>query len=84
MLGLYVLAGMTVFTPTNLDASIIIKVDLREGAQYKVTINADSKVYFRGEQLMTAKMSDNNVIHTLINNIIKQGFRDTKLKQISR
>ena len=47
-------------------------------------INVDSKKFFSGKNIDAAKMEDHNVIHTLVNIIIKQAFRDTDLRQIGK
>ena len=79
LLGQYVLAGKTVFTTTDLDESLLIEAKFNQ-MDYLVKINHESKKYFSGKQLQSAKMEEHNVIQTLLNNIIKQGFRETKLR----
>lgn len=83
ILGLYVTAGKTVFTPTELTEDIIMETTVRS-IDYLIKINSNTKVYFSGKKLMSAKMEDHNVIHNLINNILKQAFRETDLRQIGR
>jgi len=83
LLGLYVTAGKTIFTPTELKEDLVIETTVKS-IEFVIKINSDSKVYFSGKQLMTAKMEDHNVIHNLINTILKQAFRDTNLRQIGR
>lgn len=83
ILGLYVTSGRAVFTTTDLDESLVIACEFR-GIKYEVCINVDSKRFFSGKQLENAKMEDHNVMHTLLNIIVKQAFRETKLRQIGR
>jgi hypothetical protein len=47
-------------------------------------IDVESKKYFSGKQLSQAKMEDHNIMHTLLNIIVKQAFRETKLRQIGK
>lgn len=83
ILGLYVTSGRTVFTTTDLEENVVIETEFR-GIQYTVAINADSKKFFSGKQLTQAKMEDHNVIHNLLNIIVKQAFRETNLRQIGK
>lgn len=83
ILGLYVTSGRAVFTTTDLEESIEIDVKFRD-IDYKVLINAESKRYFSGKQLTQAKMEDHSIMHTLLNIIVKQAFRETNLRQIGR
>ena len=48
LLGLVVLAGKTLFTPTDLNETLVIETKYND-IQYSVTINADSKTYFSGK-----------------------------------
>ena len=79
ILGLYVTSGRSVFTTTDLDEDLTIKADFK-GIQYVVIINAGSKQFFSGKHLETTKMEDHNVMHTLLNIIVKQAFRETNLR----
>lgn len=45
-----------------------------------MTINAATKKFFSGKDLEKAKMEDHNVLHNMINVIIKQAFRETDLR----
>jgi hypothetical protein len=83
ILGLYVPSGNSVFTTTDLSESIVIKTEF-QSTKYEVLINSDSKKSFNGNSLENAKMEDHNMVHTLINIIIKQAFRDTNLRQIGK
>lgn len=83
LLGLYVISGKSVFTTTDIEDSILIKAEFQSN-KYDVVISADSKKFFSGKSLTTAKMEDHNIIHNLINIIIKQAFRDTNLRQIGK
>lgn len=81
LLGLYVIAGKTIFTTTDITESITIESEFR-GIKYNVIINHQSKNFFSGKELEKAKNEDHHVIHTLINVILKQAFRETNLRQI--
>lgn len=83
ILGLYVTSGRSVFTTTDLEESLVIKAEFRS-IQYEVIINVESKTFFSGKQLASAKMEDHSVMHTLLNIIVKQAFRETNLRQIGR
>lgn len=83
LLGLYVISGKSVFTTTELNESLLIQTEF-QGVQYEIVISAESKKFFSGKSLENAKMEDHNIIHNLINIIIKQAFRDTNLKQIGK
>lgn len=83
ILGLYVISGKSVFTTTDLQESLLIKAEFRSN-KYDVLINADSKKFFSGKSLATSKMEDHDIIHNLVNIIIKQALRDTDLRQIGK
>jgi uncharacterized protein YuzE len=83
ILGLYVTSGRSVFTTTDLEDSVIIETDFR-GMKYTVSINSESKRFISGKQIENNKMEDHNIIHTLLNIIVKQAFRETNLRQIGR
>jgi hypothetical protein len=83
ILGLYVTSGRNVFTTTDLTESVIIDTTFK-GIDYKVVIDYESKKYFSGKQLTSAKMEDHNVMHTLLNIILKEAFRQTNLRQIGK
>ncbi len=83
ILGLYVISGKSVFTTTDLQESLLIKAEF-QSKKYEVLINADSKKYFSGKSIHTSKMEDHDIIHNLVNIIIKQAFRDTDLRQIGK
>ena len=79
LLGLYVISGKSVFTTTDLSESLLIQTEF-QSVKYDVTICADTKKFFSGKQLSQAKMEDHNIIHNLINIIVKQAFRETNLR----
>jgi PAZ domain len=83
ILGLYVNSGRSIFTTTDLTDSLLIITEF-QGSKYEVLINAESKKFFSGKSLANSKMEDHNVIHTLINIIIKQALRETDLRQIGK
>ena len=83
LLSLYVTSGRSVFTTTKLDESLQIPCEFR-GIQYEVLINQESERYFSGKQLAQAKMEDHSIMHTLLNVIVKQAFRETQLRQIGK
>lgn len=83
ILGLYVNSGRSIFTTTDLTDSLLIITEF-QGSKYEVLINAESKKFFSGKNLANSKMEDHNVIHTLINIIIKQALRETDLRQIGK
>lgn len=83
ILGLYATSGRCVYTTTDLDEDVIISAEFR-GISYEVIINVASKTYISGKQLEGAKMEDHSVMHTLLNIIVKQAFRETNLRQIGR
>lgn len=70
ILGLYVISGKSVFTTTDLQESLLIKAEYKSN-KYDVLINADNKKFFSGKSLNTSKMEDHDVIHNLVNIIIK-------------
>jgi len=49
-----------------------------------VLINQESERYISGKQLTASKMEDHTVMHTLLNIIVKQAFRETSLRQIGK
>jgi len=79
ILGLYVTSGRAVFTTTELNENVLITTDFR-GIKYDIIINAENKKFFSGKQLTQAKMEDHNIIHNLLNIIVKQAFRETNLR----
>lgn len=83
ILGLYVTSGRSVFTTTELEESLSISAEFK-GIKYDIVISVESKRYFSGKQISEAKMEDHNVMHTLLNIIVKQAFRETKLRQIGK
>ena len=83
LLGLYVISGNSLFTTTDLTDSLLIEATF-QNEKYEVLISVDSKKYLSGKQLTQSKMEDHNILHTLVNIIIKQAFRDTSLRQIGR
>lgn len=83
MIGLYALSGRTIFTTTNLTETLLIETEF-QSVKYLLTIHADNKKFFSGAQLHKAKMEDHNIIHNLLNIIIKEAFRQTSLRQIGK
>ena len=79
ILGLYVTSGRCVYTTTDLDEDVRISTEFR-GISYDVIINVDSKTYISGKEIENAKMEDHSVMHTLLNIIVKQAFRETNLR----
>lgn len=79
ILGLYVTSGRCVFTTTNLEESISIEANFH-GMDYILGINIDSKRYISGKKMTQAKMEDHHILHTLLNVIVKQAFRETNLR----
>lgn len=76
-------SGRSVFTTTKLDESLQIPCEFR-GIQYEVLINQESERYISGKQLTASKMEDHTIMHTLLNIIVKQAFRETSLRQIGK
>ncbi len=70
LLGLYVISGRSVYTTSDLEESLLFKTDFH-GIEYEVLINTESKTFFSGKSLATAKMEDNNMVFNLVNIIIK-------------
>ena len=83
LLGLYVISGKSVFTTTDLTESLLLEAEFQSN-KYEVVISADTKKFFSGKSLAQAKMEDHNIIHNLVNIIIKQAFRETNLRQIGK
>ncbi len=81
ILGLYVQSGRSVFTTTDLTESVSFNPSFRS-IDYRVLIDVESKTFFSGKSM--GKMEDHNVMHTLLNIIVKQAFRETNLRQIGR
>lgn len=79
IMDIHVLSGRSIFTTTDLEESILIKTEFKS-QQYDVIIDVDSKRYISGKNTGMIKMEDHSIVHNLINIIIKQAFRDTKLK----
>jgi Leu/Phe-tRNA-protein transferase len=77
ILGLYVQSGRAVFTTTDLQESVTFEVNFR-GIDYQVHIDVETKHYFSGKTV--GKMEDHSVMHTLLNIIVKQAFRETNLR----
>ena len=80
-LGLFVVSGKTIYTLNEIDETLEWNTNYRNQI---FTIKIDK------DQMTTVNMSgefankDNSVAQNLINIIVKQGFRDTSLKQIGR
>lgn len=51
---------------------------------YEIEIAVSSERFIAGKGKTNLKMEDHNVFHTLLNIIIKDAFRGTKLKQIGK
>ena len=83
IVGLFVISGNSIFTTTDLEEDLVVNAIFQK-IEYIVTIQTSNKKYFSGKSLETAKMEDHNIIHNLINIIIKQAFRDTDLRQIGK
>lgn len=83
ILGVWCTSGRSVYTTSDIDDSLMIEADFR-GIKYQVVINADSKRLISGKNLTTFKGEDNAMIHTLLNIIVKQAFRETNLRQIGK
>ena len=81
ILGLYVQSGRSVFTTTDLTESVSFNPVFR-GMEYRVLIDVEHKTFFSGKTV--GKMEDHSVMHTLLNIIVKQAFRETNLRQIGR
>ena len=79
LMGLYAPSGKTLFTTTDLTESLLIEAEF-QSIKYMVTIHAENKKFFSGAQLHKAKMEDHNIIHNLLNIIIKEAFRQTNLR----
>ena len=77
ILGLYVQSGDSVFTTTDLSESVSFNPNFR-GIEYRVLIDVESKTFFSGKTV--GKMEDHTVMHTLLNIIVKQAFRETNLR----
>ena len=52
--------------------------------EYTLIIDASSKKYISGKNMEQARMEDHSVVHTLLNIIVKQAFRETSLRQIGK
>jgi hypothetical protein len=83
ILGVWCTSGRSVYTTSDIDDSLMIEADFR-GIKYQVVINAESKRLISGKNLTTFKGEDNAMIHTLLNIIVKQAFRETNLRQIGK
>jgi len=81
ILGLWVQSGRSVFTTTDLTESVYFTPIFR-GIEYRVLIDVEHKTFFSGKNV--GKMEDHSVMHTLLNIIVKQAFRETNLRQIGR
>lgn len=79
ILGVWCTSGRSVYTTSDIDDSLMIEADFR-GIKYQVVINAESKRLISGKNLTTFKGEDNAMIHTLLNIIVKQAFRETNLR----
>ena len=83
ILGLYIQSGRNVFTTTSLDETVTMNVKFRD-IEYTIIIDATSKKYISGKHITQAKMEDHAIVHTLLNIIVKQAFRETNLRQIGK
>lgn len=79
ILGVWCSSGRSVYSTSDIDDSLLIEADFR-GIKYNVVINAESKRLISGKNLTTFKGEDNSMIHTLLNIIVKQAFRETNLR----
>jgi hypothetical protein len=78
----HVLAGKTIFSTEELIEDVVLESRIHK-TLYTIVISTKNKVFFSGEDLQHgAKMADQQVIHMLLNNIIKDAFRSTQLRQI--
>nr|AEX87971.1 Otiwi9 [Sterkiella histriomuscorum] len=73
-MGLFLESGRTIFTPQDLEEDIIVNTQ-HEGNDYVIRIVSDTKVFFTDKFLKSTKMEEHAVMHTVLNNIIKQAFR---------
>lgn len=73
-LGLFVESGRTIFSPVELEDDLIIETK-HEDNEYVIRIVAATKVFFTDKYLKSTKMEEHAVMHTVLNNILKQAFR---------
>jgi hypothetical protein len=79
MMKLYVISGASVYTTIPLVESIAFLV-MHSNIQYTVLVDKDTERFIKGAELRSIKMEDHNLMHTLINIIIKEAFRQTSLR----
>lgn len=83
LLGIYQISGKNIFTTSDIQESLVVKAEYKN-QEYTITVDASTKAYFNGKKLSKLKMEDHNVAHTLLNIIVKEAFRQTKLRQIGK
>lgn len=79
IMGIYVISGKNIFTPTILEDSILIKAEYKN-QEYDVTIDASTKHFLKAESTEGVRMEEHCLVQNFINIIIKQAFRDTNLR----
>lgn len=83
ILGVWCMSGRSVYTLADIGDTLMMQAEFR-GIKYDVIINAESKRHISGRNVSEFKMEDHAMIHTLLNIIVKQAFRETNLRQIGR
>ena len=79
IMGIYVISGKNIFTPTLLEESILIKAEYKS-QEYDVTIDSSTRHFLKAIGTDGVKMEDHCLVQNFINIIIKQAFRDTNLR----
>lgn len=74
LLDIFVEQGRTIFTPTNLDEDLVVKLKLNK-VEYSIRIVAGTKVFWDDEKVYSTEVEEQAVMKNLISNILRQAFR---------
>lgn len=83
MLGKFVVSGRNLFTTIKLESPLEIKTSYKQ-TDYTVFIDSSTFKYFKADSFNGLKMEEHSVIHSLVNIILKDAFRETHLRQIGK
>ena len=70
LLDIFVEQGRTIFTPTNLDEDLVVKLKLNK-VEYSIRIVAGTKVFWDDEKVYSTEVEEQAVMKNLISNILR-------------
>ena len=83
IIGLYVISGFNLYSPVELQDSIVIKTTYKDQS-YEITIDVDQKRLISGNEINEAPVQDSTLMNNLVNIILKEAIRGANLQQIGR